>query len=65
MFRYKLKAPRQYGNMPKNYEFIVLSKGNLHAPNMLDIEEEIKRLGFNQTAQSYRSPGNFIITKLS
>ena len=44
MFRYKLKAPRQYGNMPKGYEFIVLSKGNLHAHNMLDIEEEIKRL---------------------
>jgi len=59
---YKLTSPRQYGDMPKGYEFQVTS-GSLPKPNAQDIEKEIIKLGFNKQAQSYKSPGNFTITK--
>ena len=59
---YKLKAPRQYGDMSKGYEFQVNSS-SLPKPNAQDIEKEIARLGFNKQAQSYKSAGNFEITK--
>jgi len=60
---YRLKAPRQFGDMPKGYEFQVASP-SISTPNAQDIEKEIIRLGFNREAQSYRSAGNFIVTKL-
>ena len=59
---YKLKSPRQYGDMPKGTEFQVTSS-SLPKPNVQDIEKEIIKLGFNKQAQSYKSPGNFEITK--
>jgi hypothetical protein len=59
---YKLKAPRQYGDMSKGYEFQVTSS-SLPKPNAQDVEKEIARLGFNKQAQSYKSPGNFEVTK--
>ena len=60
---FKLKAKRQYGDMPKGYEFQVVS-ASLSSPNAQDVEKEIIRLGFNRQAQSYRSSGNFEVTKL-
>jgi hypothetical protein len=60
---YKLKAPRQFGDMPKGYEFQVASSSS-PSPDPKDVENEIERLGFNKSAQSYRSPGNFEITKI-
>tara|TARA_B110000503_G_scaffold18035_1_gene26358 strand:+ start:1220 stop:1456 length:237 start_codon:yes stop_codon:yes gene_type:complete len=30
-----------------------------------DVEKEIARLGFNKQAQSYKSPGNFKVDKIS
>lgn len=66
MNRFKLKSKRKYGDMPAGYEFIIsascLCAGGL---SVLDIEKEIKRLGFNKLAQSYRAPGNYIVTKLN
>lgn len=59
---YKLKAPRQFGDMPKGYEFQVASATSL-TPNAQDIEKEIARLGFNKPAQSYKSAGNFEVKK--
>lgn len=59
---YKLKTPRQFGDMPKGFEFQVTSSA-LPSPNAQDIEKEIGRLGFNKQAQSYKSAGNFEITK--
>lgn len=59
---YKLKAPRQFGDMPKDYEFQVASS-TFPTPNAQDIEKEIARLGFNKQAQSYKSAGNFKVTK--
>jgi hypothetical protein len=64
MALYKLKAKRQYGNMPDKYEFQVVSS-SIPSPNAEDIEKEIERLGFNKDAQSYRSPGNWDIVKVS
>lgn len=59
---YKLKAKRKYGDMPEGYEFQVASASSPH-PNATEVEAEIKRLGFNSQAQSYRSSGNFDVTK--
>lgn len=59
---YKLKAKNNYGNMPKGYEFQVVS-ATIPTPNASDIEKEIIRLGFNKQAQSYKSAGNFEISK--
>lgn len=60
---YKLKAKGNYGNMSKGYEFQVNSS-TIPTPNANDIEKEIERLGFNSQAKSYKSAGNFEVTKL-
>ncbi|TDE05379.1 MULTISPECIES: hypothetical protein [Flavobacterium] len=60
---YKLKAKGSYGNMSKGYEFQVISS-TIPTPNATDIEKEIERLGFNSQAKSYKSAGNFEVTKL-
>ena len=62
MALYKLTAPRQFGDMPKGYEFQVPSATT---PNAQDVEKAIERLGFNKQAQSYKSPGNFKVEKIS
>ena len=62
MPNYKLRAARQYGDMPKGYEFQVDSS-SLPKPNSEDIEKEIARLGFNKQAQTYKSSGNFEVIK--
>lgn len=64
MALYKLKAPRQFGDMPKGYEFQVVS-ATIPTPNAKDVEKEIARLGFNRQAQGYISPGNFEVKKIS
>ena len=60
---YKLKATRQFGDMPKGYEFQVASSGT-PTPNPKDIEKEIVRLHFNKQAQSYKSAGNYEVKKV-
>lgn len=64
MALYKLTAPRKFGDMPKDYSFQVAS-ATTPIPNSQDVEKEIARLGFNKEAQSYRSPGNFKVEKIS
>lgn len=64
MSLYKLTAPRQFGDMPKGYTFQV-SSATTPRPDAKDVEKEIARLGFNKQAQSYRSPGNFKVEKIS
>ena len=59
---YKLKAKRNYGDMPKGYEFQVAS-ASIPTPNAEDIQKAIERLGFNKQAQTYRSAGNFEVRK--
>jgi hypothetical protein len=48
--------------MPKGYEFQV-SSSTSPKPNTQDVEQEIARLGFNKQAQSYKSAGNFDVSK--
>jgi hypothetical protein len=60
---YKLKAKRKYGDMPSGYEFQVTSS-SIPTPNSDDVRKEIERLGFNKDAQSYKSSGNWNITKV-
>jgi hypothetical protein len=62
MVVYKLKAKGNYGNMPKGYEFQVVSNA-IPSPDAKDVENEIDRLGFNSQAKSYRSSGNFEVQK--
>lgn len=62
---FKLTAPRQLGDMPKGYEFQVNSPTTSPNPNAQDVEKEIAKLGFNKQTQSYRSPGNFEVKKIS
>ena len=64
MVLYKLTAKRNYGDMPKGYEFQVPS-ASTSSPNSADTREAIKRLGFNSQAQSYASSGNWDIVKVS
>jgi hypothetical protein len=64
MTKYKLTAPRKFGDMPKDYQFIVSSQ-TIGSPNANDVEKEIARLGFNKEAQSYRSSANFKVEKIS
>ncbi|MGV0967576.1 hypothetical protein [Empedobacter falsenii] len=59
---YKLKAKGNYGDMSKGYEFQV-SSSTIPTPNAQDIQKAIERLGFNKQAQTYKSAGNFEITK--
>lgn len=59
---YKLKAKRNYGDMPEGYEFQVAS-ARIPTPDPQDVEKEIARLGFNKQAQSYKSSGNFEVQK--
>lgn len=59
---YRLKARNNYGDMPKGYEFQVVS-ATIPTPNASDVEKEIVRLGFNKQAQSYKSAGNFEVSK--
>lgn len=59
---YKLKANGNYGNMPKGYEFQVVS-ATTPTPDFKDIEREIERLGFNSQAKLYKSAGNFGVKK--
>lgn len=59
---YILKAKNNYGDMPKGYEFQVVS-ATIPIPDVNDIEKEIIRLGFSEQAQSYKSSGNFEVIK--
>ena len=59
---YKLKAKSNYGDMPKGYEFQVVSSSS-PTPNSTEVGKEIKRLGFNSQAQGYSSSWNFEVTK--
>jgi len=60
---YKLKAPRRFGDIPEGYEIQVSSNLTGNEPSGAEVEREIKRLGFNSEAQSYRAAGNWIVTK--
>jgi hypothetical protein len=60
---YKLKAKGNYGDMPKGYELQVPS-ATTPTPTAQDVEKVIIRLGFNKQAQSYKSAGNFEVTKV-
>ncbi len=64
MALYKLTAPSQFGDMPKGYEFQVPSS-TTPTPDAKDVQKAIERLGFNKQAQSYKSPGNFKVEKIS
>ena len=64
MSLYKLTAPRQFGDMPKGYEFQVPST-TTPTPTAQDVEKAIERLGFNKQAQLHKSPGNFKVEKIS
>ena len=64
MALYKLTAPRQFGDMPKGYEFQVPS-ATTPTPNAQDVEKAIERLRYNNQTQTYTRKGNFKVEKIS
>lgn len=61
---YLLIAPRQMGKIPQGFHLQVPSDVS-PSPNVKDVEEALKRAGFNDTQSlSYRSPGNWKCQKL-
>ena len=59
---YKLRAKRKYGDLPEGYELQV-SSSSTSAPSSSETRDVIKNLGFNSSAQSYASSGNWEIEK--
>jgi len=59
---YKLKSKSSSGNMPKGFEFQVIS-ASISSPASEDIRKAIEKLGFDNQAQKYASAGNFEVTK--
>ncbi len=60
---YKLITKGNYGNMPKGYEFQIVSS-TIPTPDAKENEKKIDRLGFISSVKSYKSSGNFEVKKI-
>lgn len=65
MKAYLLQAPRDYvdAGIPKGYMIQVVSPST-GGPQPREIAEALCRAGFNKRAESWASPGNWIIKEL-
>ena len=65
MKAYLLQAPRDYvdAGIPKGYMIQVVSSST-GGPQPREIAEGLCRAGFNKRAESWASPGNWIIKEL-
>jgi hypothetical protein len=65
MKAYLLQAPRDYvdAGIPKGYMIQVVSSST-GGPQPREIAEALCRPGFNKRAESWASPGNWIIKEL-
>ena len=65
MKAYLLQAPRDYvdAGIPKGYMIQVVSSST-GGPQPREIAEALCRAGFNKRAESWASPGNWIIKEV-
>lgn len=65
MKAYLLQAPRDYvdAGIPKGYMIQVVSSST-GGPQPREIAEALCRAGFNKRAESWASPGNWVIKEL-
>ncbi len=66
MKTYLLQAPRDFvdGGIPKGYVLQVISSRTGLQPDASEVRDAIRRAGFNKRAESYASPGNWIVKEL-
>ena len=66
MKTFLLQAPRDFtdGGIPKGYMLQVISSRTGNQPDMTEVRDAIRRAGFGKRAESWASPGNWIIKEL-
>lgn len=66
MKTFLLQAPRDFtdGGIPKGYLLQVISSRTGSQPDMSEVKDAICRAGFGKRAESWASPGNWIIKEL-
>ena len=66
MKTYLLQAPRNFidAGIPKGYMIQVISSRTGTRPDMTEVREALRHAGFGKRAESYASPGNWIIKEL-
>ena len=66
MKTFLLQAPRDFtdGGIPKGYMLQVISSRTGNQPDMTEVRDAIRRAGFGKRAESWVSPGNWIIKEL-
>lgn len=65
MRTFLLQAPRDFidAGIPKGYMLQVISS-RYNSPDITEVKEALRRAGFSGRAESYASPGNWIVKEL-
>lgn len=65
MRTFLLQAPRDFidAGIPKGYMLQVISS-RYNSPDISEVKEALRRVGFSGRAESYASPGNWIVKEL-
>ena len=65
MRTFLLQAPRDFidAGIPKGYMLQVISS-RYNSPDITEVKEALRRAGFSGRAESYASPGNWIVNEL-
>lgn len=66
MKTFLLQAPRDFvdAGIPKGYLLQVISSRTGNQPDMTEVRDAIRRAGFGKRAESYASPGNWVVKEL-
>ena len=66
MKTFLLQAPRDFidAGIPKGYLIQVISTRTGNRPDVTEVREAIRRAGLGKRAESYASPGNWIVKEL-
>ena len=66
MKTFLLQAPRDFvdAGIPKGYILQVMSSRTGSQPDASEVREALRRAGFNKRAESWASPGNWIVREL-
>lgn len=65
MRTFLLQAPRDFidAGIPQGYMLQVISS-RYNSPDITEVKEALRRAGFSGRAESYASPGNWIVKEL-
>lgn len=66
MKTFLLQAPRDFtdAGIPKGYILQVVSSRTGTQPDISEVKEALRRVGFTGRAESWASPGNWIVKEL-